>query len=57
MSLCNPLGTEGRLGVHNTFRNRSMTTYGRLVCFQNTYCIVGVTDFIFKLFLSFFVKS
>ena len=36
------LGTGGRLCVHKAFRKRSVTTYGRLVCFQHTPCVVGV---------------
>ena len=42
VSLCNPLDTGSRLGVHKTFRKRSVTTYEHLVCFQYTSCAVGV---------------
>ena len=34
VSLYNPLSTGGRLGVHKTFRRRSVTTCGRLLRFQ-----------------------
>ena len=37
-----PPETGGRLAVQKTFRRRSMTTYGCLVCFQHTSCAVGV---------------
>ena len=37
-----PPETGGRLAVQKTFRRRSMTTYGCLVCFQHTSCVVGV---------------
>ena len=55
VSLCNSIGTGGRLGVHKTFRRCSMTTCGRLVCFQHTSCVWG-SDFILKLFLSFLLN-
>ena len=42
VSLCNPMDTRGKLGVHNTFRRCSMTTSGNLVCFQLTSCVLGV---------------
>ena len=37
-----PPETGDRLAVQKTFRRRSMTTYGCLVCFQHTSCVVGV---------------
>ena len=52
VSLCTPLGTGGRLSVHKTFRRHSMTTCGRLVCFQHTSCVLSVRFFsYFYLFL------
>ena len=42
VSLCNPMDTRGKLGVHKTLRRRSMTTSGNLVCFQLTSCVLGV---------------
>ena len=33
MYICNHLGTGRRLGVHKTFKRRSVTTCGRLLCF------------------------
>ena len=50
-----PTCTGGRLGVHKTFRRRSVTTYGRLVCFQDTLCVVGVRFYLSVIFI-FFVK-
>ena len=43
--------------VQKTFRRCSMTTYGCLVCFQHTPCVVGVIFYLFKFFFIFFVKS
>ena len=50
MSLRNPPSTGDRFRVHKTFRRRSMTTYGRFVCFQHISCVVGIVI----LFLSYF---
>ena len=55
VSLCNPLATGDRLGMHKTLRRRSMTTCGLLLCFQGMSCVVGI-DFIFKLYSSFLLK-
>ena len=48
-----PPGTGGRLGVHRTFRRRSMTTYGRLMCFQHTSSIAGVRFYLSVIFIAF----
>ena len=56
VSLCNSLDTGGMLCVHKTFRRRSMTAHGRLVCFQHIRPMPWKSDFIFKLFLSFSLK-
>ena len=48
-----PTCTGGRLGVHKTFRRRSMTTYGRLVCFQDMLCVVGVRFYLSVIFIFF----
>ena len=41
VSLCNAMETGGRSGVHKTFRRRSKTTSGRLVCFHLTSSVQG----------------
>ena len=48
--------TGGRLGVHRTFRSRSMTTSGRLVRFQLRSCVRGVRVYLLS-YCKFFLKN